>query len=46
MIIPNALVLASVGDNTYSDFLNALAYGLEGLIEYFEFIVDMYAMTL
>jgi len=44
--IPNGLVLAFVGMNEYTDFLNLLEYGLQGLIEYFKFIIEMYETAL
>jgi len=39
--ITNGLVLAFTGDDNYTDFLNLLEYGLEGLIEYFKSIIEM-----
>ncbi len=46
LVIPNALVLAIIGDDSDTDFINLLEYGLQGLIEYFKFIVQMYEVAL
>ena len=41
-VIPSGIVLAVVGIDNFQAYLRALEYGLLGLAEYFDFILDLF----
>lgn len=45
LVIPSGIVLAQLGGKGFDAFVQALEYGLLGLVEYFEFIVDLFKIA-
>lgn len=46
VLIPNGVVLAKTGVDGWEAFVKALEYGLLGLGEYFEFVIDLFNLAM